>query len=403
MRIFRFAMACACVAVAVTAPELRAQIKLAGNTETGIGPVFEYWKFGSDGIPQPTVDGSASVNVRRATQWSIPLAVAVPIGSRWKIDLNGAYAHSEVSLAAADPVTGSDSYTLSGLNDLRIRATGHIVGDNVLVTAGVNLPTGETEFDEEQLSALRVVSAPALSFQVPVLGSGGSGTLGLVLAKQLGQWAWEFGTSYEMRRQYTPIAVAAGIPVDFSPGDAVRLSLGTSRLFGQHSMTFGVSADFYSSEELEGSTDTGTATGQSQLGPIYTADFQFDVASSRFRELTFYAVERYRSEYEQNGQKTPNSNANYLDVGFRAVAGVAPSTGLLFAINGRHQTGLDSDDLLTTAAIASGSLTVGLQQRLAGNYSLQPFVRVQGGRLESGDISSNVTGFSGGLTLGVRF
>jgi hypothetical protein len=184
----------------------------------------------------------------------------------------------------------------------------------------------------------------------------------------------------------------------------VHLSLGTSRLFGQHSMTFGVSADFYSSEELEGSTAAGaTATGESQLGPIYTADFQFDVASSRFRELTFYAVERYRSEYEQNGQKTPNSSANYLDVGFRAVAGLAPSTGLLFAINGRHQTGLDSDDLLTTAAIASGSLTLGLQQRLAGNYSLQPFVRVQGGRLESGDTSTNVTGFSGGLTLGVRF
>jgi len=404
VRIFGFAMVCALLGVAATAPAVEAQVKLAGSTETGVGPVFEYWKFGGDGIPQPTVDGSTNVNVTRATQWSIPLAVAVPIGSRWKIDLNGAYANSEVRLAAADPTTGSDTYKLSGVNDLRIRATGHIVGDNVLVTAGVNLPTGETEFDQEELSALRVVSAPALSFQVPVLGTGGGGTLGVVLAKELGQWAWAFGTSYEMRRQYTPIAVAAGIPVDFSPGDAVRLSLGTSRLFGQHSMTLGFSADFYSSEKLEGGTATGgTAVGESQLGPIYTADFQFDVASTRFRELTFYAVERYRSEYEQNGIKTQNSNANYLDVGFRSVAGLAPSTGLLFAINGRHQTGLDSDDLLTTAAIASGSLTLGLQQRLAGNYSLQPFVRVQGGRLESGDVSSNVTGFSGGLTLGVRF
>jgi hypothetical protein len=395
-------MACACVAV--TAPGLGAQIKLAGNTETGIGPVFEYWKFGGGGIPQPTFDGSFTVNVTRATQWSIPISVAVPIGTQWKIDLTGAYARSEVRLAENDPTMVKDGYSLSGVSDMRLRATGHLVGDNVLVTAGVNLPTGKTEFNAEELSALRVVSAPALSFQVPVLGTGGGGTLGVVLAKELGQWAWALGTSYEKRRQYTPVAVAAGIPVDFSPGDAIRVSLGTSRLFGQHSMTLGMSADFYSSEELERTTATGgTATGQSQLGPIYTADFQFDVASSRFRELTFYAVERYRSEYEQNGQKTPNSNANYLDVGFRAVAGVAPSTGLLFAINGRHQTGLDSDDLLTTAAIASGSLTVGLQQRLAGNYSLQPFVRVQGGRLESGDISSNVTGFSGGLTFGVRF
>jgi len=64
---------------------------------------------------------------------------------------------------------------------------------------------------------------------------------------------------------------------------------------------------------------------------------------------------------------------------------------------------MDSDQFLTTAAIASGTLTLGLVQQIATNYSLQPFVRVQGGRLESGDISSTVTGFSGGLSLGVRF
>ena len=101
--------------------------------------------------------------------------------------------------------------------------------------------------------------------------------------------------------------------------------------------------------------------------------------------------------------KTPDSDANYLDVGVRSVVGVAPSTGVLVALNGRHHTGMDSDQFLTTAAIASGTLTLGLVQQIATNYSLQPFVRVQGGRLESGDVSSNVTGFSGGLSLGVRF
>jgi len=181
------------------------------------------------------------------------------------------------------------------------------------------------------------------------------------------------------------------------------LSLGTSRLVGQHNMTFGLSADFFSNEELETGTTSGVAVGKSQLGPIFTADWQFDVASSRFRELTFYVVERYRTEYKREGTKVSDSNANYLDIGFRGVAGLAPSTGLLVALNGRHHTGLGSDDFLTTAAIASGSLTLGLLQQLGSSYSLQPFVRLQGGRLESGEASSNVTGFTGGLTLGVRF
>lgn len=393
----------ACIVLAASAPALTAQVKLAGSTESGVGPVFEYWKLGGGGIPQPTIDGSGTVQVTRVTQWSVPLSVAVPVGNRLTIDLTGAYASSDVQLSGQDPITGTDGYTLSGLTDLRVRATGRIVGDNVLITAGVNLPTGATEHNEEELSALRVVGAPAFSFQVPVLGIGGGGTLGVVLAREVGAWALAFGTSYEMRTKYTPISVAAGIPVDFSPGDAVRLSLGGSRLMGQHNMTFGVSADFYSTEELETGTSGGEPVAESQLGPIYTADWQFEVASTRFRELTFYIVDRYRTEYKQAGVKRPDSNANYLDAGFRAVAGLAPSTGLLIALNGRHHTGLGSDDFLTTAAVASGSLTVGLLQRLGSNYSVQPFVRVQGGRLESGDASSNITGFSGGLTLGVRF
>jgi hypothetical protein len=393
----------ACIVLAASASALAAQVKLAGDARSGVGPVFEVWKFGNDGIPQPTIDGASTVRVTRVTQWSIPVSVTVPIGSRLSFDLTGAYASSDVQLSGTDPITGTDGYSLSGVSDVRVRATGHIVGDNVLVTAGINLPTGETELNEEELSALRVVGAPALSFQVPVLGVGAGGTLGVVLAREIGAWSWALGSSYEMRSQYTPISVAAGIPVDFSPGDAVRLSLGSSRLFGQHSMTFGLSADFFAKEELESGTSVGTAVGQSQLGPIYTADWQFDMASSRFRELTFYVVDRYRTEYEREGEKVSDSDANYLDAGVRSVTGLSPSTGLLVALNGRHQTGLESDNLLTTAAIASGSLTLGLQQRLGANYSLQPFVRVQGGRLKSGDASSTVTGFTGGLTLGARF
>ena len=395
--------ACAVIALAAVTRGLGAQGKLAGDTRTAVGPIFELWRFGGDGIPQPTVDGTASVNVTRLTQWSIPVSVVMPVGQRWTFDLTSAYASSDVSLSSVDPLTGSDGYTLSGLADVRLRATGRIVGDAVLVTAGINLPTGKTKLDEEELSALRVVAAPALSLQVPVLGVGGTGTLGVILARQLGAWGSAFGVSYEMRNKYSPVSIAAGLPVDLSPGDAVRLSLGVDRLIGQKSMTVGLSADFYSEDVLEPDESTGVPSTPTQLGPIFTADWQLNAVTSRFRELTFYAVERYRSEYKRAGQKTPNSNANYLDVGVRAVAGVAPSTGVLVALNGRHHTGMDSDQFLTTAAIASGTLTLGLVQQIAGNYSLQPFVRLQGGRLESGDASSNVTGFSGGLTFGVHF
>ena len=394
---------CAVLALSVVTPTVGAQGKLAGSAQSGLGPIFERWQFGGDGIPQPTIDGSASVRVTRLTQWSVPIAVAVPIGDRWTVDLTSAYASSEVDLGSVDPVTGSNGYSLSGLADVRLRATGRIIGDAVLLTAGINLPTGKTELNEEELSALRIVAAPALSLQVPVLGVGGTGTLGVIVARPLGAWNWAFGASYEMRNKYTPVSIAAGLPVDLSPGDAVRLSLGTDRLIGQNSMTLGLSADFFSEEKLEPDESTGVPSVPTKLGPIYTVDWQFNAVTSRFRELTFYIVDRYRTEYERSGVKTPDSEANYLDVGVRSVLGVAPSTGVLVALNGRHHTGMDSDQYITTAAIASGALTLGLVQQIATNYSLQPFVRVQGGRMESGDVSSTVTGFSGGLSLGIRF
>ena len=393
----------ACVLLVGVSSAAVAQVKLAGDATSVIGPIYETWKFGNDGIPQPTVDGASTVRVTRASQWSIPISVVVPVGSRWSFDLTTAYASSDVRISGTDPVTNTDGYTLKGVSDVRLRATGHIVGDNLLFTAGLNLPTGETELNEEELSALRVVGAPAFSFQVPVLGIGTGGTLGLVFAREIGAWSWALGSSYEMRKQYTPISIAAGLPVDFSPGDAVHLSLGSSRLIGQSSMTFGLSADFFAAEELQSGTTTGTAASQSKLGPIYTADWQYQVASSRFRELTFYVVDRYRTEYERENVKVNDSNANYLDAGVRSVAALSPSRGLLIALNGRHQTGLKSDNLLTTAGIASGTLTLGLQQRVGVHYSLQPFVRVQGGQVKSGDASSTATGFSGGLTLGARF
>ncbi|MFL5391919.1 MAG: hypothetical protein ACJ79G_03695 [Myxococcales bacterium] len=390
--------------LAVHAPALAAQGKLAGFTESGFGPVFELWRFSGDGIPQPTVDGSGNVRVTRVSQWSLPLTLSVPVGNRWTVDVTGAFASGEVKLSGVDPLIGKKGYSLSGLSDVRVRATGRVVGDNVLVTAGLNVPTGKTELDEEELSALRVLAAPALSLQVPVLGIGSSGTLGVVLARQIGPWAWALGAAYEMRNKYTPISVAAGLPVDLSPGDAVRVSLGTDRLIGQNGMTFGLSADFYTKDELESDPSGGAVpNARTQLGPIFTADWQFNATTSRFRELTFYAVERYRTEYKRDGIKVSDSDANYVDAGVRAVAGVSPSTGILVGLNARHHTGLGSDDLLTTAAIASGALTLGLVQRLASIYSLQPFVRVQGGRLKSGDASSTVSGFSGGLSLGVRF
>jgi hypothetical protein len=384
--------------------------KLVGATSSDVGVVYESWSFGSDGIAQPGVDAGATSRVSSASQLSVPISVRVPLGERWTVDASGAFASGTVKLSEPDPVTGTDKYTLSGLTDVRLRATGRVVGDNLLLTFGVNVPSGKTKLDRSEFAALRVLAAPALSFQSPVLGTGTSATLGMVYARQVAGWAWALGGSYEMSRSYAPVALVAGLPApDFSPGNTIHLSLGGDGLIGQHEMLVGVSADFFGRGELDGvsggvgGAGVEIAPARTKLGPILTLDWQLRLAARSFRELTLYAVDRYRSSFEREGARVDGSSGNYLDAGVRGVYAATPSTGVLVALNLRHQTGLSVDNTLATAAVRSGALTLGIVRDLPRGYTLRPFVRGQLGKIESGDVSTTATGIAGGVALGVRF
>jgi hypothetical protein len=284
-----------------------------------------------------------------------------------------------------------------------------VVGDQVLVTVGANLPTGATSLDPEAFAALRVLSAPALAMQTPALGTGFGATAGVVLAREISSWAWAFGASYEMRRTYTPVSFAAGVAApDVDPGDALHLSLGADGFVGQSGMTLALSADLFGEDELDVSTGAGAATPRAatvrtHLGPIYTVDWQLRVANTRLRELTFYAVDRYRTPYERGGRRVDESSGNYLDAGTRAVFPLSPSSGILSTVNLRHQTGLKSDSTLATAAAAGAGLALGLVQSLGSGFSLQPFVRADYEKIKSVDASAGAWGLAVGITLGRRF
>lgn len=403
-------IAAAATMAAGSAPPLLAQERLMPARSVNVGPTYERWSFGS-GLRQPSTNGAGGVELRAASAWSVPVGASIGIGERWTIDLSGAYASGTVRLRSPDPALARDEYSLSGFTDLRARLTGRILGDNVLATVGANLPTGQTSLDAEQFAALRVLSAPALGLQSPALGTGPGATAGLVLARQIAAWAWALGASYELRRTYTPIAFAAGVAApDLDPGDAVHLSLGGDGLVGQSGMTLALSADLFTDDRLK--VDAGLAGGgnaiapdevTTHLGPIFTVDWQLRVAAPRLRELTFYAVDRYRTAYERGGRRVAESSGNYADAGVRVIFGAAPSTGVLTALNVRHHTGLKSDSTLATAATAGVGLTLGLVRTFAGGYSLQPFLRGDYAKINSAGSSVGASGVSAGIGFGRRF
>jgi hypothetical protein len=399
----------ALVALFLTAQGAMGQSRLVDVRSASLGVMYESWSF-SDGVPQPTQRDAGDVVVERASQVSFPLIATVPISESWTVDLATAYSSGGVSLRDPDPELAIDRYSLSGFTDARLRATGRI-SDAVTLTFGLNAPTGETSLTAEEYDAFRVLAAPALSFQVARLGNGLSGTAGVVVSRALGgMWAGALGASYELRGSYEPGTLIAALSnVDYSPSDALRFSLALDGPVGQHGMTLGLSADFYPNQDRIAAPDLGEGRAlTTQLGPVLTLDWQLRLAAPRFRELTLYAVDRYRTKYGIGTAGGPTvaddqSGGNYFDAGIRGVMASGPATGILAALNFRHQTGLDTDETIATAGMVSGALTLGILRSFGGGYTIHPYVRGQIGSIKVSDNSISATGLAGGVTVSRRF
>ena len=400
--------ALAALATLATSP-LAAQDRLLGLRAAGTGVTAEGIWLGGNGVLQPSLLGGDSARVTRIAQLSVPITAVTPLGGSWTLDATTVYGTGSVTSERASDGQRSTA-TISGLSDVRLRATGRLFNEALLLTAGANLPTGRTELDAEQLTALRAIAAPARGLVAPPVGQGPSGTVGMLLAREAGGWALAGGVAYEIRGQFAPVAaLVAGAPsIDFRPGNVIHASLGADRLLGRHRISAAFSADVYAQDRLRAGTATdagaeGITLAEVKLGPVFTTDLQLQLAAPRLRELVLWGTNRWRAPFSRDGVRIEGSSGNYLDGGLRASLPLAGRTDLFTALDGRWHTGLDLDDALTTAGVAGGALTLGLSQTF-GHVTVQPFVRGQAGQLRfTRADGASYTGGAAGLTILTRF
>jgi hypothetical protein len=267
------------------------------------------------------------------------------------------------------------------------------------------MPLGASDVSGQEARALGVLAAPALNATVPVPGTGGRATAGLILARPIFGWAWALGASYELRAPYAPGLIASGLPaLDFSPSNVVHLTAAADRTVGAQGLSFSATADLFGTDRLRGVADASVGDVRTRLGPIYTGEVRLQLAARRFSDLAVYGITRYRSRFAQDGASVAGSDGWYSDAGVRAVLPLSPRTGLVASAGGRYQTGLPFDASLAAASVRSGSLLLGLARDVGAGYSLQPFVKGEAGRVETGNgTSAPMTSLSAGLALGVRF
>src|SRR5258708_33001949 len=117
--------------VAIAAPALGAQSIF--DSELRLAPQFIQYQF-------------KSPSNETVSELAVPVFVRIPLGSSLNVDVGTSYAR-------ARSVTGGTVSEINGLTDTQVRGNLTLGNDFIVLTGGLNLPTGRSSVTVDQLTA----------------------------------------------------------------------------------------------------------------------------------------------------------------------------------------------------------------------------------------------------------
>ncbi len=147
--------------------------------------VFIYW-----GLEGDTTDASIS-------QWAFPVSGMIPLADNTELRYYTAFSGADASSSVFDR-------NISGFTDTRLHIARTLAEDRILITGGINLPTGQTKLNKKQFALLLDLSAEKSNFPVKTYGEA-LGFYGEVLgATEAGRWIIGGGGGVYYRGSYEP-------------------------------------------------------------------------------------------------------------------------------------------------------------------------------------------------------
>lgn len=272
VRSFVFTAACVLTASALPAQGLR-------ETAIVTQPTFTSLTFG-EGAGKRTV-----------SQFALPIAVILPFGERFNVDVTTAYATSTAK-------AGTDESSISGLTDTQIRAN-YRFGEQLLLTVGLNLPTGQYSVGEDQQEAAGQIGNDFLYYPISSMGNGFAATGGIAYARPLGSWNVGFGGSMRKSTEFAAFETAPSTEVRFTPADEYRLQLSADRPVREGQVSMGLTYSAFGEDLAENTT---YSTGNRIIG---TAGWSFPLKGAN---VFLSGWNLYRMSGEQFGGAAPPEN-----------------------------------------------------------------------------------------------
>jgi len=312
---------------------------------------------------------------RSVAQTAIPLVFVLPVNQRLSVDISTAYAVTDV---IAD---GNSVSSIKGLTDTQVRGS-FSFGERMLVlTVGLNLPTGQYTIPEGQQEAAGQIGNDFLNYPISSMGNGFAGTGGVAYARTLGDWNLGLGASMRKSTEFAAFSVAAA-EFRFTPADEYRLNLGLDRPVGDGQVQFGLS---YSAFGNDFADTTSYSTGDRIIA---SGSWSFPVRSAT---AFLSGWNLYRLEGQQLGGAAPNENVANINAGLSFTA-----REVLIQPNLEMR-------LWQVGGVRAGNLiNTGVRLRFGfGNFSFYPSVGYSIGSLYSltNSSSDDVTGIRSSLTI----
>lgn len=335
------------------------------------------WDAEGSAGPQFTEYSLKSPVGQTISELSLPVFVVFPVTPSLTFDLGTSYTSARVETASG-PDQGVSR--ISGFTDTQIRGNYTLGDDFVVLTAGLNLPTGrETATAAEQTAAGRIGS-DFLDFPITTMGSGFGGTAGLAVARPVGDWNVGFGASLRVSSAYDPYQDASGARLRFEPGNEYRVRIGADRPLGTGRISAGLTYSAFGNDVAGGSIyNTGNRY-------ISQATVTNSVAGA---EVTVAAWDLYRAS---------GTLADGTAVGYDNVVNALVAVGL-------HPRGVSVEPSLELrnwqrdAYLPSTLATVGVRVKLhAGGFGIVPSAGYTIGRLAGPAASAAASAVEAPLT-----
>ena len=260
-----------------------------------------------------------------------------------------------------------------------------------MLTAGVNLPTGQSTANEKQFVAAQHISNDFLLFPIGTMGAGFGATGGIAIARPVGAWNLGIGGSYRHSAEFAPFEYNDGQKAHYQPGSEMRGRIGVDRAFGAATAMIGATYSSFADDKSSGATfNTGNRL-------VFQGGYATTVRRVGY-SLSGWNLTRTRGT-RADGRDAPSENITNLALGLSFTLG---GVALEPTVETRH---------LARAAVPAGATataaepkgtgrmeTAALRSRwTAGGFQFVPSASYSMGKLEGMDL----TGWRG--TLAIRF